>query len=248
MARKPHDWENDIYGPWEPRLIPNPRCESAPGCGNYTPPLVLNQLYRGPWSAPLIPNPDYRGPWKPRRIPNPDYFEDLHPHNFKPLVGVGFELWLVNKGVGFNNIFIGSDESAVRKWNAEHFVPKQKKQEEALQSLKATESNLGIFKGDFRSAWMCLYDVNPNGTVILSVFVIGMPVVLLLGIWNCSHSAEFAERKGPSIIMLAVDNNSDENEGTEPQSPEEEADEREIEAGEEDIEHSLYAEEDGDGG
>jgi len=40
-------------------LIPNPECESAPGCGE--------------WEAPMINNPEYKGKWKPKMIANPDY-------------------------------------------------------------------------------------------------------------------------------------------------------------------------------
>ena len=42
-AEKPDDWEDDVDGDWEPALIDNPVCESAPGCG--------------PWNKPMIDNP-----------------------------------------------------------------------------------------------------------------------------------------------------------------------------------------------
>ena len=42
-AEKPDDWEDDTDGEWEPALIDNPVCESAPGCG--------------PWNKPMIDNP-----------------------------------------------------------------------------------------------------------------------------------------------------------------------------------------------
>ena len=48
-----------IVGEFEAPLIPNPECESAPGCGE--------------WEAPMINNPEYKGKWKPKMIANPEY-------------------------------------------------------------------------------------------------------------------------------------------------------------------------------
>ncbi|OHT01537.1 Calnexin like protein [Tritrichomonas foetus] len=135
-ATQPDDWDIDIYGEWEPPTIANPKCESAPGCGEYEPPLIANENYRGKWEAPQIENPAYKGEWKPRQIPNPNYYEDPHPHNFPQMVGAGFELWMVNKDVGFSNIYIGTDEEAVKKWNAEHFQKKHHSQEEEMKRLE----------------------------------------------------------------------------------------------------------------
>lgn len=39
--------------------IPNPKCETSPGCG--------------PWERPHKRNPNYKGVWLPPRIPNPNY-------------------------------------------------------------------------------------------------------------------------------------------------------------------------------
>jgi calnexin len=219
IARKPHNWDNDLYGDWEPRLIPNPKCELAPGCGSYTPPIVRNPLYKGRWNAPKIPNPEYKGIWKPRKIRNPDYVEDLHPHNFKRLIGVGFELWTVNKGVGFNNVFIGSDESAMRKWIREHFVPKQKAQIAALQKLKPKKTKKNAHGGVFRdvtvfvrtsaSAWWYLYNDNPIETVLLSVFMAGLPVLLLGRFCHCSKRQKF-EAKRKAVVLRTVELSADE--------------------------------------
>lgn len=46
-------------GEWEAPQIPNPACETAPGCGA--------------WKRPMIDNPNYKGKWKPPMIDNPNY-------------------------------------------------------------------------------------------------------------------------------------------------------------------------------
>lgn len=46
-------------GEWEAPQIPNPACETAPGCGT--------------WKRPMIDNPNYKGKWKPPMIDNPNY-------------------------------------------------------------------------------------------------------------------------------------------------------------------------------
>ena len=43
-AEKPDDWEDDTDGEWEPALIDNPVCESAPGCGQWNKPMIDNPL------------------------------------------------------------------------------------------------------------------------------------------------------------------------------------------------------------
>jgi calnexin len=135
-AVKPDDWEDEIHGEWEPQTIPNPKCEAVAGCGEYEAPLIRNSLYKGRWRAPMIPNPAYKGAWRARQIPNPEYAEDLHPHNLRPLVGAGFELWTVNSGIGLGNIWIGNDEEAVRQWNKEHFAPKFQWEREEEKKLE----------------------------------------------------------------------------------------------------------------
>jgi len=46
-------------GEWEAPQVPNPACESAPGCGA--------------WQRPAMDNPNYKGKWKPAMIDNPNY-------------------------------------------------------------------------------------------------------------------------------------------------------------------------------
>ena len=73
-------------GTWEAPLIENPACESAPGCGKWTPPMMPNPEFKGKWRAPLIDNPNYRGKWRPKKIPNPDYYFDPNPFHMSSIV------------------------------------------------------------------------------------------------------------------------------------------------------------------
>lgn len=125
-AKKPKNWDDDLNGEWEPPTIRNPKClpNNSPGCGEYDPPLIRNPKYRGKWMAPLIENPKYSGNWKPRKIPNPYYYDDQNPHNFGEIIGCGFELFMTDPDIGFENIYIGTDEVKLMKWNEEHFLPK----------------------------------------------------------------------------------------------------------------------------
>lgn len=124
----PSDWDESVMGPWEPPMIDNPKCDDAPGCGEYHPPMIKNEKYKGKWEPPMIPNPAYKGPFTPRQIPNPDYSPDVVPQ-LDPIVGVGFELWMVDRDVGFGNVYIGNDEVALRQWNEDHFIPKKRRQD-----------------------------------------------------------------------------------------------------------------------
>ena len=193
-AQKPEDWDDDIHGEWEAPTVPNPKCESAPGCGEYEAPLIKNELYKGKWKPPKIKNPEYKGPWKARQIPNPDYFEDNNPHNFQEIIGAGFELWMVDKDIGFGNVLISNDEAAVHKWNQAHFTPKfkhqeeevKKKNEEAKNEEKKARSGEGFINSisDFGEslvdAWMNLYTENQAITIVATVLVCIMPVLLIL--------------------------------------------------------------------
>ena len=107
-AEMPDDWDEEEDGDWEPPLVsavswplllvvahiehththqvPNPRCEEAPGCGEWIRPRKANPDYQGVWKPPRIANPDYVGEWKPRKIPNAAYFVDDTPYKLAPMV------------------------------------------------------------------------------------------------------------------------------------------------------------------
>jgi calnexin len=132
---KPIDFPEGMA--WHGRELPNPNCAHAPGCGPFQ---RRNPAYRR-WVPPQIPNPGWKGPWKGHQIPNPDFWEDLEPHNFPPIAGVGFEVWMVDQNIGFDNVYIGYDEKALKRWNDQHFLLKKPEQSanykpaEGFQSL-----------------------------------------------------------------------------------------------------------------
>lgn len=47
-------------GEWEAPQIPNPSCETVPGCGEWKRPMINNPEYKGKWKAPLINNPNFQ--------------------------------------------------------------------------------------------------------------------------------------------------------------------------------------------
>lgn len=47
-------------GEWEAPQVPNPACETAPGCGEWKRPQINNPQYKGKWKAPLVDNPNYQ--------------------------------------------------------------------------------------------------------------------------------------------------------------------------------------------
>lgn len=47
-------------GEWEAPQVPNPACETAPGCGEWKRPMINNPQYKGKWKAPLVDNPNYQ--------------------------------------------------------------------------------------------------------------------------------------------------------------------------------------------
>ena len=196
-AVMPDDWDEDMYGEWEAPTIPNPKCEDV-GCGEYEPPLIDNPDYMGKWEPPRIENPAYKGEWKARQIPNPNYYEDPEPHNFQPIFGAGFELWIVNKDVAFGNVYIGDDEEAVKEWNRLHFIPKSRKQHE--EDTKINQANdredkkykdpyqkregyagaLIDFAENVKMAWMDLYKEDTRVTVVITAAVLFVPVAMVL--------------------------------------------------------------------
>ncbi|KAJ1882958.1 hypothetical protein LPJ66_011082, partial [Kickxella alabastrina] len=124
-AQKPEDWEDEEDGDWAAPQVPNPRCADVPGCGPWERPLMRNPAFVGKWHAPLIDNPRYKGQWAPRRIANPKYFDDQDLYRLSKIDAVGFELWTMQAGITFDNIYLGdSAETAARivddVWKPKH--------------------------------------------------------------------------------------------------------------------------------
>ncbi|KAL0974292.1 hypothetical protein UPYG_G00218380 [Umbra pygmaea] len=115
-ALKPEDWDEDMDGEWEAPQVPNPVCETAPGCGTWQRPMIDNPNYKGKWKSPMIDNPNYQGVWKPRKIPNPTFFEDLQPFRMTPFSAVGLELWSMSSDIFFDNFFITNERHTADRW------------------------------------------------------------------------------------------------------------------------------------
>ncbi|KAJ1883968.1 hypothetical protein LPJ71_009880, partial [Coemansia sp. S17] len=115
-------------GDWAAPMISNPRCADAAGCGPWERPLMRNPDFKGQWSAPLVDNPLYKGEWAPRRINNPGYFEDRDLYKLSKIDAVGFELWTMQSGITFDNIYLGRSSSnaaaliADNVWKPKHDV------------------------------------------------------------------------------------------------------------------------------
>ncbi|KAH0795296.1 Calreticulin family protein [Histomonas meleagridis] len=186
-SKQPKDWDESIFGKWEPELIPNPKCENVPGCGPYEPPLIINPKFVGPWEPPRYRNPQYKGKWIPRRIPNPNFYEDLSPHNFANFTGVGFDLWTIDGTVGISDIIISSDENAVKQYN-EKFIKKEEpkeideKEEIKIENfyLKKEKENINIetnkpIFADLIDKWKSFYKSAPITTLIATFTVVFTP-------------------------------------------------------------------------
>lgn len=190
--KKPDDWDDEVLGEWEPQIIDNPKCLQAPGCGKYEVPVIPNPAFRGKWQAPMIDNPAYKGEWKPRQIPNPYYYEDRHPHNFMTITAAGFDLWEVNRMIGFTNIYIGTDEDAVYRWNREHFIPKYRKQDRMNKQItqkkekEETKATGGLYMQAInfaKKAWACfvtLYVAYPLPTISAVVLLVILNLLFFL--------------------------------------------------------------------
>merc|ERR1711991_601445 len=91
----------------------------------------------GEWEAPMIENPEYKGPWSPKRIKNPKYDEELV--TFPVLEHVGFELWTVNNGTIFDNIYVGDsieEANALAKETSDATKDKEKGAKDAWDKAK----------------------------------------------------------------------------------------------------------------
>ncbi|KAL3973477.1 anoctamin-2 [Sarotherodon galilaeus] len=140
-AIKPEDWDEDMDGEWEAPQIPNPACETAPGCGTWKRPMIDNPNYKGKWKPPMIDNPNYQGVWKPRKIPNPAYFEDLHPYKMSPFSALGLELWSMTSDIFFDNFFITNDRNAAERWASDSWGLKKAAEGAAEPGLAAQMLN-----------------------------------------------------------------------------------------------------------
>merc|ERR1719245_2244963 len=110
-ASQPDDWDEEDDGEWEAPLVDNPAC--SVGCGEWTQDEMDNPDYKGKWYPPMIDNPDYIGEWSPKQIDNPAFFETENPFaELDSIAGVAIDIWTMQKGIEYDNVYIGTSEDA----------------------------------------------------------------------------------------------------------------------------------------
>lgn len=170
-AKKPEDWNDDEDGEWEAPQIPNPE-------------------FKGKWQAPMIDNPAYKGEWKAKKIPNPNFFEDPHPSNLEPIIGIAFEILANDRGIAFDNILLSHDEKAAEEYAALTFQKKnilEKSYSEAIRRNKAKKERLRALEEDgpygmIVFAWGEVVDVVTSNPI---KFVVSILVLLFSCIFYC---------------------------------------------------------------
>jgi calnexin len=191
-----------LEGARDPPMVPNPKCATG-NCGRWEPPPVENPAFRGRWTPPLIKNPAFKGKWRPRQIPNPQFRgeSDAFAALF-PLTGVGFELWAFTSDTAISNVYIGTNEGKLARWNKLHFIPKHKQQEATLRAPEddgafpqtrtpkpkptpraGSEGATGAmtdFALNVRDAWNRLYRRSPEAIGMATVMIgaVGLLIVL----------------------------------------------------------------------
>merc|ERR1712159_753584 len=113
-ASKPEGWDDDEDGEWEAPMIDNPD-------------------YKGAWRAKRIDNPAYKGEWKAKQLDNPDFVEDVY--GYDDIGSVGFELWTVNAGSIFDNIYVSDDVDAVWAHADAHWAKISEGEKEAQEAF-----------------------------------------------------------------------------------------------------------------
>ena len=88
-AAKPDDWDDEEDGEWEPPMMDNPE-------------------FQGEFIQEMMDNPDYKGEWEHPLIANPDFAPKEYA-KYDKLSHVGFELWTVNSGSIFDNVYVGDN-------------------------------------------------------------------------------------------------------------------------------------------
>merc|ERR1719198_2466418 len=81
----------------------------------------------------MIDNPEYKGEWSPAQIANEKYTEDIA--NYDDIAAVGFELWVVNEGSVFDNIFVGDDYEEAKAFADETWLKTSEGEKEAKKKI-----------------------------------------------------------------------------------------------------------------
>ena len=102
------------------------------------------------YSSPeKIENALYKGEWSPRKIKNPEFFM-LESAEITPIGAIGFEIWTMNDGILFDNIYVGdsiadAEKLAVEQWQVKFNTEKASVAEET----KAEEKSEKVSKNKF---------------------------------------------------------------------------------------------------
>lgn len=147
---KPDDWVDDemINDPdetkpenWDSikKLIPDPKAEQPEDWdeeddGEWEPPMISNPEWKGEWKPTKVKNPEYNGPWIQKTTPNPLFQKDVY--FYENIGAIGFELWVVNSGAVFDNIYIGNSLEEANKLAAETWGVISPEEEEAKRKYK----------------------------------------------------------------------------------------------------------------
>ncbi|XP_056135901.1 calmegin [Lampris incognitus] len=209
-AEKPDDWDEEMDGEWEAPQIPNPACETAPGCGLWKPPMVNNPQYKGKWKASLVDNPNYQGVWRPRKIENPEYFEDLQPFRMMAFKALGLELWSMTSEIYFDNFIITSHKEVADRWASDSW---------GLKKLVASANEPGVF------AQLLMAAEERPWLWVIYILTVGLPIGLtVLFCWPKKSEDDFVYKK---VDLPQADLEEEEEEEAEEEEENVEAEEEE---------------------
>ncbi|EAY18758.1 Calreticulin family protein [Trichomonas vaginalis G3] len=174
----PDEWNEYLYGTYKRRKIKNPKCRV--GCGPYKPPMIKNKKYKGKWTPPLIKNPKFIKVWTPKQIPNPKFTYEYN-YSLPGITGFTFNIWSYFHDVLVTNLFVGYNETIVKRWNLEDFAQRQRLQ---IKKMKISYNWIDIDKD---------LEIPPE------------PGVLNRVVWEAKRAYKVwsrIENKGPIIAMV----------------------------------------------
>lgn len=192
-SKKPNDWDDELFGEWNPFQIINPKCINVIGCGKYIPPLIGNPNHVKNYIPNYIKNPYYKGKWEPPEIENPEYFEDFKPYLFPPITAIGFEIHNSDSDISFNNILISNDEKEVIEWNKQFFIPRKKNQlnsvttstptpEPTVERSGFSKEKVSILYASLwqiKDSWLDLYNESKSATLFITICIILIPILIM---------------------------------------------------------------------
>merc|ERR1719473_2142687 len=86
--------------------------------------MIDNPEYKGEWVQKMIDNPEYVGEWSPKQIAN---YDDI--------AAIGFDLWVVNEGSVFDNVFVGDSYDEAKAFADETWLKTSEGEKEAKKKI-----------------------------------------------------------------------------------------------------------------